>query len=104
MGITFKDFQSKAERVDIHPERTDQPWTYALTGLSSTTGKFSKTLEVGLAKGALTPEERAVAVENVWQALWCLAVACHFAGISLEEAAERGLVGLDKIGNDFLPR
>lgn len=104
MAITFKEFQSKAERVDVHPERTDQPWTYALTGFSSAAGKFSKTLESGLPNGMLTDQERERAIENAWQSLWHLAVACRFAGISLEEVAERGFVELGKIGDDFLPQ
>jgi hypothetical protein len=90
MAITFKNFQSKAETVDVHAEGTEQPWTYALTGLLSESGKFSKTLEAGLPKGKLTNGEREKAIENAWKLLWCLSVACRFAGISLEEVAERG--------------
>lgn len=104
MAITFKQFQSKAEGVEVHPENTGQPWTYALSGLSSATGKFSKTLEQGLPNGGLTAQEREIVVENAWQSLWYLAVACRFAGTSLDEVANLGLVELDKIGDDFLPK
>ena len=104
MAITFKEFQSKAESVEVHPESTDKPWEYALTGFLAETGKFSKTVETGLPKGNLTSEEREKAIENAWKALWCLSVACCFAGISLEAVADRGMIELDKLGNDFLPK
>jgi len=104
MALTIKEFQSKAEQVDIHPERTDQPWTFVLTSLASETGKFSKTVELGLRKGSLTNEEKEKAIDNAWKSLWCLAAACRFAGISLEEVAERGMTGLDQIGDDVLPQ
>jgi len=103
MAITFKEFQSKAEQVEIHPERTDQPWIYALTGLTEASGKFSKTLEAGLPNGELTPEERGKAIECAWKLLWSLTVACNLAGISLEEAAERGLSEMDHLGDHLLP-
>jgi hypothetical protein len=73
-------------------------------GFAEECGKFSKTLESELPKGGLAAEARERAIENAWKSLWCLAVACRFAGISLEEVAERGLVGLDQIGDDFLPK
>ena len=104
MAITFKEFQSKAEQVDVHPEHTDQPWVYALTGLASESAKLSETLTTELPKGELTIEGRKKATDSAWQLLWFLTAACRYAGISLEEAAERGLVELDKIGDDFLPR
>jgi hypothetical protein len=90
MGITFKEFQLKAEQVDVHPEKNNRPWEYALTGLLSESGKLSKTLEAGLPKGKLSAEDREKAMESAWTALWFLAVACHHAGFSLEEVAERG--------------
>jgi hypothetical protein len=102
MAITFKEFQLKAETVDVHPESTDKPWEYALTGLFSESGKFSKTIETGLPKGNLTREEREEAIESAWKSLWCLAVACRFAGFTLEDVAARGMIELDKIGDDFL--
>lgn len=104
MDITFKEFQHKAEQVDVHPEKDDRLWEYALTGLFSESGKFSKTLEDGLSKGELSVAEREKAIESAWMSLWCLSVACHHAGISLEEVAERGFAALDRIGDDFLPR
>jgi len=104
MAITFKQFQSKANQVDIHPKKDDRPWEYALTGLLSESGKFSKNLEVGLPKGELSADEREKAIESAWMTLWCLSVACHHAGISLEEVAERGFAELDRIGDDFIPK
>jgi hypothetical protein len=103
MGITFKEFQRKAEQVDVHPEKGERPWEYALTGLLSESGKFSKILEAKLPEGKLTTEQREMAIESGWKLLWCLAVACQFAGISLEEVAGRGFTELDRIGDDFLP-
>jgi hypothetical protein len=104
MAITFKEFQSKAEGVEVHPESTDKPWEYALSGLISELGKFSKIVDMGLPKGNLTSEEQERAIESAWKSLWCLAVACRFSGISLEEVAERGKIELDKIGDDHLPK
>jgi hypothetical protein len=104
MDITFKNFQSKAQGVDVHPESTAQPWTYSLTGLVSESGKFNKIVESGLPKGNLTAEDREQAIESAWKILWFLSSACSSAGISLEEVAERGMIGLDQIGDDFLPK
>jgi hypothetical protein len=103
MAITFKEFQSKAERFEVHPEHTDQPWNYALTGLLSESARLSKTLTTELPEGKLSIAEREKVIKSTWQMLWFLAVTCRYAGISLEEVAERGLVELDKIGDDFLP-
>jgi hypothetical protein len=103
MAITFKEFQLKAESVEVHPESTDKPWEYALTGLFSESGKFSKIIDTRLPKGNLTSEELENAIDSAWKTLWFLSVACHFAEISLEDVANRGMIELDKIGNDFLP-
>ncbi|MGA2181323.1 MAG: hypothetical protein ABSH15_17305 [Verrucomicrobiota bacterium] len=103
MAITFKEFQSKAEQVEAHPESSKRPWIFPLTGLAEEVGKFSKTLEAELPKGTLATEEREKIIENAWPLLWHLSAACGFAGIPLEEVAERGMVGLDKIGDSFLP-
>jgi len=103
MAITFKEFQTKAEGVDVHPERTEQPWQYALTGLNENSGKFAKILQEELPKGSLTASGREKAIENAWMALWHLAVACRSAGISLEEVAERGFFELDHVGDHHLP-
>jgi hypothetical protein len=102
MAINFKQFQSKAEGIEAHPEHTERPWEYALTGFISESSRFSKIVETGLPKGSLTSEERERAIDSAWKSLWFLSVACHFAGISLEEVAERGMIELDKIGNDFI--
>jgi hypothetical protein len=103
MAITFKTFQSKAEQIDVHPEHTEHPWTYATMGLLSESARLSKTLTTGLPNGEFTIEERKKAIDSAWKLLWFLTAACRYAGTSLEEAAERGLVELDKIGDDFLP-
>ncbi len=104
MAITFKEFQSKAQQVDAHPHSGAKSWEYALTGLNEESGKFSRLLEAELSKGKLAIEERKKAIESAWHMLWFLTLACHHAGIPLEEVAERGMAGLDQIGDDFLPK
>lgn len=101
--ITFEEFQSKAERVDVHPEKVDTPWTFALTGLLSETGKLSKIIDSTLPKGAPPPHTRAEIIDCVWKSLWYIAVVARMAGTSLDEAAQQGSSELDKIGDDFIP-
>jgi hypothetical protein len=104
MDITFKNFQLKADSVDVYPESSAQMREYALTGLLSETGKLSKALGGEPPDGDISREGREKVIENTWKTLWFLAAACRSAGISLEEVAESGMTGLDKIGNEFLPK
>jgi hypothetical protein len=103
MAITFHEFQSKAAEVDVHPESTERPWEYTLTGLIAATGRLARILETELPKAPLSIDKREKAMESFWKSLWFLSVAGRFAGVPLEEAAQRGLSALDSIGDNFLP-
>jgi hypothetical protein len=85
MPITFKEFHSKAEQVDIHSTAADKPWTSP----SPAFWPMSRTLEHEPQNDSESPEQKHRTTEHAWRSLWYLALICRLAGISISKPHNR---------------
>jgi len=102
---TFEEYQALATKVPAslrnNRDRVDLP----LVGLQGEAGKLGSLFAKAFASGKFTPtqEQTTEIKDRLGDVLWCVAILCAEAGISMQDLAEHSAGQLQERMKEFDP-